>query len=300
MTVSKKTPLCPLYIIAFVILVFFSSEEMVWAGDESSVPIVAVGDLHADLVSAQKAFRIAGITNSGGEWILKNTIVVQTGDLTDRGPDGKPLLDWIKGLEQQATEHNSQFVVLLGNHEVMNLQGDWRYVSSMDLDSFGGLEARKRAFSISENGNYAEWLKDKDAVVKIGDTVFVHGGVSKRFARPAETLSEEVRQAILGQGDMGVLGEYGPLWYRGYWQQTEEDACTEATEVLAIMGAKRMVMGHTTQRDGQIHSRCNGTLFAIDTGISRHYGEHPSALRINGNRVEGMYTSGTVLLYEAP
>jgi len=298
MTVSKKTPLCPLYIVAFAILVFFSSEEIVWAEEEMSIPIVAVGDLHADLVSARKAFQIAGITNSSGEWVLKNTIVVQTGDLTDRGPDGKPLLDWIKGLEEQATEHNSQFVVLLGNHEVMNLQGDWRYVSSLDIESFGGLEARKSAFSISDNGMYAQWLKDKDAVVQIGETVFVHGGVSKRFADSAETLSQEVRKAMLGQGKRSVLGEYGPLWYRGYWQQTEDEACQEAKEVLSIMGAKRMVMGHTTQRDGQIHSRCNGVLFAIDTGISRHYGEHPSALRINENRVEAVYASGTVLLHE--
>ena len=167
MTVSKKTPLCPLYIVAFAILVFFSSEEIVWAEEEMSIPIVAVGDLHADLVSARKAFQIAGITNSSGEWVLKNTIVVQTGDLTDRGPDGKPLLDWIKGLEEQATEHNSQFVVLLGNHEVMNLQGDWRYVSSLDIESFGGLEARKSAFSISDNGMYAQWLKIKMPLFKL-------------------------------------------------------------------------------------------------------------------------------------
>jgi hypothetical protein len=207
-------------------------------------------------------------------------------------------LDWIKGLEQQAAEHNSQFVVLLGNHEVMNLQGDWRYVSNLDIESFGGLEARKSAFSISDNGIYAQWLKNKDAVVQIGDTVFVHGGVSKHFARSAETLSSEVRQAMLGQGNKRVLGEHGPLWYRGYWQQTEGEACQEAKEVLTIMGAKRMVMGHTTQRDGQIHSRCNGVLFAIDTGISRHYGEHPSALRIYKNRVEAVYASGTVLLHE--
>ncbi len=294
MTVSKKHHTCPLYRFAFVILAFFSTFSVGWA--VQSPVIVAVGDLHADLGSAKKAFATAGITNAEGDWILKDAIVVQTGDLTDRGPDGKPLLDWVQTLERQAVEHNSQFVVLLGNHEVMNLQGDWRYVSRADVLSFGGVEARKNAFSIQEKGAIATWLQGKDAVVQIGDTVFVHGGVSKDFARPATTLSNEVRMAMLGLGDSRVLGENGPLWYRGYWRQTEEQACQEAQFVLSTMGATRMVMGHTTQRDGQIRARCNGTLFAIDTGISQHYGQNPAALRISGSTVEALYPTGAVLL----
>ena len=140
------------------------------------------------------------------------------------------------------------------------------------------------------------WLQSKDAVVQIGDTVFVHGGVSKDYARSATTLSNEVRMALLGLGNHTILGESGPLWYRGYWRQTEEQACQEAQFVLSTMGAKRMVMGHTTQRDGQVRARCNGTLFAIDRGISEHYGENTAALRISGSKVEALYSTGTVVL----
>lgn len=294
MSVSNNCHPCPLYTVAALILgLFFINSEANAAMPQN---IVAVGDLHADLVSAKKAFTIAGITDAQGQWILKDAIVVQTGDLTDRGPDGLPLLEWIRDLESQAANHNSQFIVLLGNHEVMNVQGDWRYVSQADVVSFGGLEERKKAFATG--GEWSAWLSDKDAVLQLGDTVFVHGGVSRQFARPAKTLSEEVRQAMLGASDRTVLGSEGPLWYRGYWQQTEAMACEEAKFVLSKLGAKRMVMGHTTQRDGQIHSRCNGVLFAIDTGISRHYGEHPSALRITGSRVEALYATGAVLLSE--
>ena len=94
------------------------------------------------------------------------------------------------------------------------------------------------------------------------------------------------------------MSEKGPLWYRGYLETNRVSwYCEEAQFVLKQLGAKRMVMGHTTQRDGQIHSRCNGTLFAIDTGISRHYGEHPSALRLKGDTVEALYESGAVQLF---
>ena len=294
MTVSNNCYLCLFYTVVGLLFGLFFLPAIAQATPSTSKTIIAVGDLHADLSSAKKAFSIAGITDSTGTWILKDAIVVQTGDLTDRGPDGQPLLEWVRDLETQARTHNSQFIVLLGNHEVMNLQGDWRYVSQADIQSFGGLEQRKQAFTVG--GEWSEWLKTKDAVLQIGDTIFVHGGVSRHFVKPAETLSKEVRLAMLGLGDRSILGENGPLWYRGYWRQTEAMGCEEAQFVLGTLGAKRMVMGHTTQRDGQIHSRCDGTLYAIDTGISRHYGEYPSALRLTGSKVEALYESGVVEL----
>ena len=64
--------------------------------------IIAIGDLHADLPAAQRAFHLAGVTDAEGRWAARGVTVVQTGDLTDRGPDGAPLLRWIRGLEPQA------------------------------------------------------------------------------------------------------------------------------------------------------------------------------------------------------
>lgn len=270
-------------------------------------PILAIGDLHADLPAAQRAFHLAGVTDAEGRWAARGVTVVQTGDLTDRGPDGAPLLRWIRGLEPQAEAAGSRFVVLLGNHEVMNLHGDWRYVSQGDLRGFGGLEARRRAFSLGgvlgaqggalgERGEWAAWLLGKEAVVRVGDTVFVHGGVSELFAGPVEGLSRQVSEAILRDPRHPVLGDNGPLWYRGYWLYDEPRACDEALRALARMGARRMVMGHTTQRDGRVHSRCGGRLFAIDTGISALYGGRAAALRVVGDEVFAVYEGGEVRL----
>ena len=117
--------------------------------------------------------------------------------MTDRGPDGQPLLEWVRTLETQAKEYNSQFIVLLGNHEVMNLQGDWRYVSQADVQSFGGLEQRKQAFM--PGGEWSDWLSTKDAVLQIDDTIFVHGGVFRVSLPDQQKHSQEVRLAMLGQ-----------------------------------------------------------------------------------------------------
>ena len=258
--------------------------------------VIAIGDLHADLKGAQEAFWIAGVTDEQGRWVAWGVTVVQTGDLTDRGPDGEPLLRWVKGLEAQAEAHGSRFVVLLGNHEVMNLHGDWRYVSAQDVQSFGGLERRKALLALSHGGEWARWLLTKHAVVRVGTTLFVHGGVSGDFIAPAPQLSAQVTAAILSQPRHPILGERGPLWYRGYWLNTEETACAEAKRVLTALGAERMVMGHTTQRDGRVRSRCGGRLYAIDTGISRVYGGHPAALKLSGGEVFALYRGGSVKL----
>ena len=118
--------------------------------------LLAIGDVHADLDATKEVLILAGIIDSNHTWIAKNTILVQTGDLTDRGPDGDSILQFMNQLEQEAPKHNSQFITLIGNHESMNLMGDWRYVSKEDVQDFGGLEKRKEAFS--KEGIWREWF----------------------------------------------------------------------------------------------------------------------------------------------
>ena len=139
--------------------------------EEKTIPIIAIGDLHADISSAKKAFELAKITDADGKWIISDVIVVQTGDITDRGPDGLAILEWIRSLEQAAPKHNSQFYSLIGNHEAMNLIGDWRYVSPLDLQSFGGKEQRITAFS--KGGVWREWFLTHEAVININGNIFL-------------------------------------------------------------------------------------------------------------------------------
>ena len=230
---------------------------------------------------------MANITNELGEWKRENVIVVQTGDLTDRGPDGLETLQWIMELEKQAPKYNSEFHVLIGNHEAMNIIGDWRYVSKEDVASFGGAAARKEAFS--QNGAWRSWILQHQAVIEVNGNVFVHGGVSPSYAKEASLLSTEVLAALREGIDDPVLRGEGPLWYRGYFLNDEAIACAEAEQVLKKMKAQRMIMGHTTQRSGAIISRCKGKIIGIDTGLSSHYGGNYSALEIQENQIFAIY-----------
>ena len=259
---------------------------------KSTVPrIVAIGDLHADLDHTIKVLQLAKLIDQHKKWIGGNSIVVQTGDLTDRGPDGKNLLEFIRTIERESQQAGGQFITLLGNHEAMNLMGDWRYVSPQDIRSFGSKEQRIQAFSSS--GEWRTWILEHDAVAQIEDIIFVHGGVSLAYAdKSAAELSQEIRTALKQQKNHPILGSEGPLWYRGYLLADETIACKELEKTLAKRKAKRMIVGHTTQRSGKVAVRCGGKLLGIDIGISAHYGANLGYVEIKSGDAKAYYVFG--------
>jgi hypothetical protein len=243
--------------------------------------IVAVGDLHGDLSRSLEVLRLAGVVDEAGHWSGGAAVLVQTGDQLDRGDQGVETLDLLQRLEGEALAAGGRVVVLLGNHEAMNLGGDWRYVTEGDIAGYGGLEARQRA--LSPAGEDGAWLGGRPVAVKLGRTVFAHGGVTPTMAELGlEPLNAWARAALQGAADPAVLGQDGPLWYRGYLQDDITVACPALERALLALGAERMVVGHTTQRSGRIAERCGGALIGIDTGISAHYGAHIAALELRG------------------
>lgn len=74
----------------------------------------------------------------------------------------------------------------MGNHEHMNLIGDWRYVSEKDIESFGGEDKRKEA--LKAGTPYGDYLRQMKIAHQIGDTIFVHGGISVKTAKEYGTL----------------------------------------------------------------------------------------------------------------
>lgn len=251
--------------------------------------IVAIGDIHGDPDSLLYVMKMAQLVDENGRWTGGTATVVQTGDTTDRGPDSKGVLSHIRRLQIEAHAAGGEFIALLGNHEVMNMQGDLRYVNPDDTASYGGESARAAAYS--PTGEDGRWLRSLDAVAQVGDTVFCHGGVNANWAELGiVSMNREIRAGIDAAGGMGaekarILGPDGPLWYRGYLLEDEGVICPELERALGAMGAKRLVVGHTTQDSGIPATRCGGKLWGIDTGISAHYGNHYAALEIVGDTV---------------
>lgn len=92
--------------------------------------IVAVGDLHGDLHQARRALEIAGVLSSDGLdlWTGGETVLVQLGDILDRGEDEIAVLSLLRSLDIQAKAQGGAVFQVNGNHETMNVEGDFRYV----------------------------------------------------------------------------------------------------------------------------------------------------------------------------
>lgn len=109
--------------------------------------VIAIGDVHGDFDDFCLILKRVGLIDEKLHWAGGHAILVQTGDLLDRGPKERQVLDLMTSLEDEAAKAGGQVVSLLGNHEVMNLIGDLRYVTPDTYTSFStsDSEARRRA-----------------------------------------------------------------------------------------------------------------------------------------------------------
>ena len=110
--------------------------------------IVAVGDLHGDFSAWRDIARTAQLVDERGRWIGRDTILVQTGDIVDRGPDSLEIIRDLMRLQHEAVRAHGQVIVLVGNHEAMNLTGDLRYVSAGDYAAFADSKSAQRRENI--------------------------------------------------------------------------------------------------------------------------------------------------------
>jgi hypothetical protein len=155
----------------------------------------------------------------------------------------------------------------------------------------------------SPTGDLGRWATPNPAILKIGDTLFVHGGISAEYARqPLDAVNKRVAAAMAAADDSpaSVLTDpLGPMWYRGLIVADPEAQAARAAmkppaaplspdqeldTVLAAYGAKRLVIAHTPSLKG-IQITANGRLARIDTGNSRYYGGVLSWLEIIGGQM---------------
>jgi hypothetical protein len=106
--------------------------------------IVAVGDLHGDFSAWRDILRAASLVDSKGRWTGGATILIQTGDAVDRGPNGREIIEDLMRLQKEAARSQGQLIAMIGNHEAMNLTGDLRYVSADDYAEYADRQSSVR------------------------------------------------------------------------------------------------------------------------------------------------------------
>jgi hypothetical protein len=258
--------------------------------------VVAIGDVHGDMKATRAALRLAGAIDDEGHWSGGELVVVQTGDILDRGDDEQAILDWFETLRKEAAAAGGAFHVLNGNHELMNAAGDLRYVTPGGYADFrdvagldiSGLDAiaeneRHRVAAFKPGGPYARILGEKNTAIIVGDTVFVHGGLTPRYADYGlARLNAEIRCWLRGQtrAPAHLEDPNGPTWSRHY--SMGEARCDLLARTLAKLGARRMVVAHTPQIPRGVNAACQGRVWRIDVGLAAHYGGPIEVLELRG------------------
>jgi hypothetical protein len=208
--------------------------------------IVAVGDVHGDLNSFVAILKAAQILDGNGKWSGGKSILVQTGDVLDRGAQGRQSLDLLMQLEQQAFKQGGRVYPLLGNHEVMNLMGDLRYVPA------------------EEYANFATPQSDK--LLKQGYESFKQFRIRKAAEQklPAPEFTPQMEEEWLKARPRGFLEHrdaYGPRGKYGKWLRKQNAVADVNHNIFLHGGISPKVSPITIQ---QINDRIHKELALFD------------------------------------
>ena len=249
--------------------------------------IVIIGDIHGDIRRFKDILIDAKIINKNIEWIAepKNTIVVQMGDQVDSINRDRTLEEWevlpdiemiyfTNLLNKIALSKGGRVISLIGNHELMNTIGNYSYVSDKSLkDNY------KRQELFKPGGTLSAILSQRPLVVKIGQLLFCHAGLTlehlnilskynkdvsyintiwKNFIKNNAILIEdkEIFENIILDGD-------GILWTR------DLDGKGDLIKMLETLGCVYMFVGHSVVEQVKL---INDHVWYTDTGISRAFG----------------------------
>jgi len=246
--------------------------------------IVVLGDIHADYEALLFALKKARVINKKLEWIGKDTILVQIGDIVDgkarignwKGDNDLRVISFLSKLRVHAKKRGGKVFILIGNHELMNYNGNFSYSGESGIKRFGG---EKKRFLYFRN-QFKNFMKQSYVALKIGDWVFSHAGIPSIISNTFSiselnnlfyqyvdgNLSKELENKFLEI----TSSEVGILTNRKFG--SEKISCLKASDTLKNLKANHMVVGHTVQE--KINSVCNHKIWRIDTGISRAFGSH--------------------------
>jgi hypothetical protein len=245
--------------------------------------IIAIGDLHADFPTTKKIFIKLNLINNKEEWIGGDTYVVQLGDQLDgkRGYNIEAsgeveLLDFLERINTKAKKHGGAIHSLIGNHELMNLAGDFSYASKQDILDQTKYVNRRELFKPGGRifGNFAG---ERHAILKIGNIVFSHAGIhddiidNDNFIERINILTEKILNGELDVYDSLVIkylmGSKGILMNRMLSMKTIPEK--NFKDSMEKIQASHQVIGHTVQ--DEINSIYEDKLWLIDVGISKAF-----------------------------
>ncbi len=219
--------------------------------------IVVVGDVHGEFKTMRNLLLANKVINKKGEWLFGKNHLVFVGDIFDRGNQVTEALYFIRRLSRLANEKGGKVHLLLGNHEVMVLMKDSRYIAPKYRNMSKRLLINYYNF-FAENTELGRWLRSLNTVLKINDKLFVHGGLSYDLVKNSlsiDQINTDIRYSLVNATTMSseelkrkIYFPGNPLWYRGYMMKSRYYSKITESEVDSVLNfyhAKQIMFGHT-------------------------------------------------------
>lgn len=271
--------------------------------------ILALSDIEGNFDAFRKLLQINKVIDNDFNWAFGEGHLVFLGDMFDRGEQVTECLWLLYSLEEKAKAAGGFMHFILGNHEIMNLQGDHRYVQPKYHESADRL-GKKITDLYSTDSELGRWLMNKNILEKIGNLLFVHGGISKdvnELPLSLEQINEIARpfyanaEAMKGSTNENVKIIYdtndklSPFWYRNYYLGKEMEirvggskgvdtvfraSDAQVNETMEKFRVKHIITGHTIVAD-TITCHYNRKVINVDTA---HADGKSEALFIEGNK----------------
>ena len=239
-----------------------------------------------------------------GRWVT-GLIWLLTGGLFVVGA----IVDLFARIEVEAARAGGAVHVLNGNHELINVALDLRYVTEGGYEDFEDAveydeadstlaayepHQRARIAAFRPGGAYARIMARRNVFTIVGENLFVHGGVLPAHVdRGLGQMNQEARDWLRGQGPRPewVGGSESPEWSRHFSSEPDEEDEALLNEVLERLGVKRMIVGHSVYRQG-ITPLMDDRVWCIDVGLAALYGGPMQVLEIRGDEIRVLKRPG--------
>jgi hypothetical protein len=244
---------------------------------------IVVGDIHGELDGFREILRNAGLIDSKDNWSCDDCILIQTGDVIDRGPHSREVIDLLRKIQKEAVGAKGEVIRLCGNHELMLLQRNFSYVNFTDPESLI-VELREEITTGDVQASYSD-----------GERLYSHAGLrstiretltaemepimskSKRRNFDLHRLSDHINSVFKESIEKNDLDRH-PIFHVGperggnapvggiFW--CDFSSISPSVEASMIP----QIFGHTPTRQNRVKTARGLKLIDVDAGMCRVFG----------------------------
>lgn len=249
---------------------------------------LVISDIEGNFAAFRKLLVSNKVIDNNFNWTFEAGHLLLVGDFVDRGSQVTEVLWLIYALEEKARAAGGYVHYVLGNHEIMNMSGDLRYLHPKYVEA-ATLMNKHFVHLYGDSSELGRWLRTKNVAEKIGDILYVHGGISPLVYRvpfDVPMINKIARpfyaDSVFNYPDMEteiLYSDYGPFWYRGMYKAGDPVLIEkEVDSSLMRFNSKHIVTGHTVVGD-TVSMWFKGKVFNTDT---HHAKGHSQGLLIEG------------------